>query len=69
VRLRVFFNYSRINAGISNDKVDQHMVALFGEDKRIRLRSVEAQGQIECTFRRGKPVDFLVLARVLVLEI
>src|SRR6202047_1076986 len=46
---------------------DRRRVPFAG--KRIRLRSVEPHGQIECTFRRGKPVGLLVLARVLVLEI
>ena len=34
-----FFNYNRINAGISNDSVEQHMIALFGEDRTRQLRS------------------------------
>jgi hypothetical protein len=46
---------------------DRRWVPFAG--KRIRLRSVEAHGQIECPFRRGKPVGLLFLARVLVLEI
>jgi three-Cys-motif partner protein len=33
-----FFNYGRINAGISNPKVEDHMEALFGEDRALRLR-------------------------------
>lgn len=33
-----FFNYNRINAGISNDKVTQHMNALFGEERAEALR-------------------------------
>jgi three-Cys-motif partner protein len=33
-----FFNYGRINAGISNPKVESHMDALFGEDRALRLR-------------------------------
>lgn len=32
-----FFNYSRINAGLSNSKVKEHMAALFGEDRAERL--------------------------------
>lgn len=32
-----FFNYGRINAGLSNAKVKDHMVALFGEDRALRL--------------------------------
>jgi three-Cys-motif partner protein len=33
-----FFNYNRINAGISNDAVEQHMVSLFGPDRARKLR-------------------------------
>src|SRR5204863_7208253 len=34
-----FFNYNRINAGISNPKVEDHMNALFGEDRAAELRN------------------------------
>lgn len=33
-----FFNYNRINAGISNPMVKSHMEALFGEERAERLR-------------------------------
>lgn len=33
-----FFNYNRINAGISNPMVKEHMDALFGEDRAEQLR-------------------------------
>jgi three-Cys-motif partner protein len=33
-----FFNYTRINAGISNPLVKSHMDALFGEDRAQQLR-------------------------------
>ena len=33
-----FFNYGRINAGLSNPKVKQHMAALFGEERAAELR-------------------------------
>jgi three-Cys-motif partner protein len=33
-----FFNYGRINAGLSNDKVKQHMDALFGVERADKLR-------------------------------
>lgn len=33
-----FFNYNRINAGISNDVVEKHMAALFGSDRALMLR-------------------------------
>jgi three-Cys-motif partner protein len=34
-----FFNYNRINAGINNDLVYQHIVALFGEKRTENLRA------------------------------
>lgn len=34
-----FFNYNRINAGISNPMVKQHMDALFGEERADELRA------------------------------
>jgi three-Cys-motif partner protein len=34
-----FFNYGRINAGISNPKVETHMDSLFGADRAKKLRS------------------------------
>ncbi|MEQ9811226.1 MAG: three-Cys-motif partner protein TcmP [Azospirillaceae bacterium] len=33
-----FFNYNRINAGISNDAVEEHMTALFGPERARKLR-------------------------------
>ena len=33
-----FFNYNRINAGISNDAVEEHMTALFGPERAHKLR-------------------------------
>lgn len=35
-----FFNYNRINAGISNPAVKTHMDALFGEDRAEKLRKM-----------------------------
>jgi len=35
-----FFNYNRINAGISNELVDEHIDALFGAERAARLRAV-----------------------------
>lgn len=34
-----FFNYNRINAGISNPAVKEHMDALFGEERAEQLRN------------------------------
>jgi three-Cys-motif partner protein len=33
-----FFNYNRINAGLNNDKVREHMDALFGKERADELR-------------------------------
>lgn len=33
-----FFNYNRINMGLPNEAVDEHMNALFGEERANRLR-------------------------------
>ena len=33
-----FFNYNRINAGLSNPAVERHLDALFGEDRANNLR-------------------------------
>lgn len=33
-----FFNYNRINMGLNNDRVEEHMNALFGEDRANQLR-------------------------------
>jgi three-Cys-motif partner protein len=38
-----FFNYNRINAGISNSIVDRHIDALFGSERASRLR-LQVQG-------------------------
>lgn len=35
-----FFNYSRINAGITNPKVETHMDALFGTERAASLRAL-----------------------------
>jgi three-Cys-motif partner protein len=37
-----FFNYGRINAGISNPKVETHMEALFGNERAAQLRTALA---------------------------
>jgi three-Cys-motif partner protein len=39
-----FFNYSRINAGINNPVVNEHMEALFGKDNLKQLRERLAPG-------------------------
>lgn len=38
-----FFNYNRINAGISNRAVDEHMDALFGKTRADKLRVAVAK--------------------------
>lgn len=35
-----FFNYARINAGLNNEKVKEHMSALFGEERSDALRDL-----------------------------
>src|SRR4051812_16747226 len=49
------------------DRRYRRWVPIAGE--RLRLRRVEPHGQVERTFRGGKPVYFLVLARSLVLNV
>ena len=34
-----FFNYNRINMGLPNDAVDEHMNCLFGQERADRLRA------------------------------
>jgi three-Cys-motif partner protein len=34
-----FFNYSRINAGITNPAIDSHIDALFGRNRAARLKA------------------------------
>lgn len=34
-----FFNYNRINMGLTNDKVESHMSALFGDERCEKLRA------------------------------
>jgi len=34
-----FFNYNRVNMGVSNDQFKQHMNSLFGEDRLVTLRN------------------------------
>ncbi|PGH55916.1 hypothetical protein CRT60_21950 [Azospirillum palustre] len=41
----LFFNYNRINAGISNILVESHMEALFGPTRAAQLRA-SVQGQV-----------------------
>jgi three-Cys-motif partner protein len=55
-----FFNYNRINAGISNPLVDQHMDALFGAERAARLR-IEVEGATP-TRREAVVLEFLAQA-------
>ena len=34
-----FFNYNRVNMGVNNDAIKQHMISLFGQERLDRLRS------------------------------
>ena len=40
-----FFNYNRINMGINNEAVKEHMQALFGEEKEIELLQNKLKGE------------------------
>src|SRR5262249_17421462 len=40
-----FFNYNRINAGMTNPSVEKHIDALFGEERAARLRALLASKQ------------------------
>jgi three-Cys-motif partner protein len=46
----VFFNYNRINSGIINPSVREHMDALFGVERAKRLRS-------QLRFEKLRPLD------------
>lgn len=35
-----FFNYNRVNMGVNNDFIRQHMASLFGDDRLERLRDL-----------------------------
>jgi three-Cys-motif partner protein len=56
-----FFNYSRINSGVSNDKVLNHMQALFGDKNLVALQKKlenhrvkrESRGFCEVAWHRG----------------
>lgn len=34
-----FFNYNRVNMGVNNDAIKQHMASIFGEERLNKLRS------------------------------
>jgi three-Cys-motif partner protein len=51
-----FFNYSRINAGLSNPSVTEHMIALFGEEnfrdlERCVAEATTPQAREQCIVR------------------
>jgi hypothetical protein len=56
-----FFNYSRINAGINNPVVDEHMEALFGKDNLEHLRAALNLSQ---TNREGVIMEHLKSAMI-----
>jgi three-Cys-motif partner protein len=56
-----FFNYSRINAGINNPIVDQHMEALFGKENLEHLRATLNTSQAN---REGVIVEHLKSAMI-----
>jgi len=55
-----FFNYSRINAGLSNPAVQEHMAALFGESRAASLR--ERLGPMSPPEREATIVNELAMA-------
>jgi three-Cys-motif partner protein len=55
-----FFNYGRINAGLSNPAVREHMAALFGSDRAARLE-IELNGMTP-PMREATIVNELALA-------
>jgi three-Cys-motif partner protein len=56
-----FFNYSRINAGINNPIVNEHMEALFGKENLEHLRASLNASQIN---REGVIVEHLKTAMI-----
>jgi three-Cys-motif partner protein len=56
-----FFNYSRINAGINNPIVNEHMAALFGKENLEHLRASLNVSQIN---REGMIVEHLKSAMI-----
>lgn len=43
-----FFNYNRINMGVNNDKVVDHMNALFGDNQTLKIREkIEGKNRYE----------------------
>jgi three-Cys-motif partner protein len=56
-----FFNYSRINAGINNPIVNEHMEALFGKENLEHLRTSLNASQIN---REGMIVEHLKTAMI-----
>lgn len=56
-----FFNYPRINAGINNPVVDQHMEALFGKENLEHLRATLNASQAN---REGVIVEHLKSAMI-----
>lgn len=59
-----FFNYNRINMGITNEKVDPHMKALFGDNRteqmREALRSTSYSAEDRETYVLEKLTEALV---------
>lgn len=49
-----FFNYNRINAGIHNDRVEDHIDKIFGRERAEKLRKYLSN--IGSTYRREKAI-------------
>ena len=52
-----FFNYSRVNAGLTNDAVEKHMDALFGPDRANSLRQKFADSTLRPVEREAFIVE------------
>lgn len=57
-----FFNYNRINMGLGNDAVEDHMNALFGKDRADKIREKFAMQQLKPHEREAFIVDEMRMA-------
>lgn len=57
-----FFNYNRINMGLGNEAVEDHMNALFGKDRADKIREKFAMQQLKSHEREAFIVDEMRLA-------
>lgn len=57
-----FFNYSRVNAGLSNPAVEPHIDALFGKPRADKLRTMFADSSLSPSEREEFIVEEMTLA-------